>query len=489
MGTLDIDSVLNGTASEDDVADYTSEFYKKYISESDLVDNNDSDVLPDKLGLSGIKFTPEDLLNWIKRQTSDYDNVSVDDFTNSFKDGLALSALLHAMDPTSIDFKSLNSTNAKENVENALNIAKNKFGLAKLVSVDDVVNGNASKDDMVACTSQFFQKYLEDSDVFGNAASRDLGVEGSHVIHSDLERQKLLDDLQNRKDALLAEIAGLQDKIKDEISLRKKMAEEIQFLKQQASSDGQLRSVLEQKVKMLESLVDGGNNTIAELSQTQKQLAEELERQRRRGEEMSSGLNNLESERSNLLTDAETKANALRELEERRDQLLNEIADLHRRIKEEMERRQQQAKEIAFLKNSMEHMSQKQIVQSKARVGLDALKKNLEDHLEDLYQWRDLHDIDMKEPVEDFDLSSILSNLNSKNFEDQLSYLDGRLQEENRNLCRIIQLKDDKAYLDEVILKSGWLVMKGHKEWKKRWFTLAGNRFSFYEDETSEDVA
>merc|ERR1711862_294083 len=141
-------------------------------------------------------------------------------------------------------------------------------------------------------TSQFFQKYLEDSDVFGNAASRDLGVEGSHVIHSDLERQKLLDDLQNRKDALLAEIAGLQDKIKDEISLRKKMAEEIQFLKQQASSDGQLRSVLEQKVKMLESLVDGGNNTIAELSQTQKQLAEELERQRRRGEEMSSGLNN-----------------------------------------------------------------------------------------------------------------------------------------------------------------------------------------------------
>jgi len=96
------------------------------------------------------------------------------------------------------------------------------------------------------------------------------------------------------------------------------------------------------------------------------------------------------------------------------------------------------------LKTVIENMTKKQIAQSQARVGLDTLKKNLEDHLEDLYRWRDLHEIDMDEKVEEFDLSKVISDCSDKSFEQQLEYLDGRLQEENKNLARIIKLKDDK---------------------------------------------
>ena len=35
----------------------------------------------------------------------------------------------------------------------------------------------------------------------------------------------------------------------------------------------------------------------------------------------------------------------------------------------------------------------------------------------------------------------------------QLDYLDGKLQEENRNLRRIIKLKDSKMQLNDVVIK------------------------------------
>lgn len=56
-------------------------------------------------------------------------------------------------------------------------------------------------------------------------------------------------------------------------------------------------------------------------------------------------------------------------------------------------------------------------------------------------------------------------------------------------MARIIKLQDDKNYLNDVVHKDGWLVMKGHKEWKKRWFVLTGDRLNFYEDEESPDIA
>merc|ERR1712137_1439820 len=84
--TVNAADILNGTANENEVAAYTGQFYQKYLAESDLFGNPNvgkvgatpnpmAGAFPEKLGLSGSKFSPEDLLNWVKRTTDGYPNV------------------------------------------------------------------------------------------------------------------------------------------------------------------------------------------------------------------------------------------------------------------------------------------------------------------------------------------------------------------------------------------------------------------------------
>jgi len=76
--------------------------------------------------------------------------------------------------------------------------------------------------------------------------------------------------------------------------------------------------------------------------------------------------------------------------------------------------------------------------------------------------------------------------LKDKSFEQQLEFLDDQLQAENKSLLRIIRLKDSEFQLKELEVKSGWLFMKGRKDWKKRWFSLRGFILYYYENETGD---
>lgn len=473
---INTDDLLAGDADERDIMAYTSKFFQRYV---------------EQIGTQKPEFTETDLLNWAKKITEGYDNVNITDFKNSFQDGLAISALVHAFDPTAIDFASLNPKNAKENLLNALSIAEKKFGIPKIADPQALLNGTAKEQDVIGYTANFFRKYINESGKFNQLATAEASLDRSteQVITDDAERERLLKELEDRKKRLLQEIAALQQGIKDELLKNKLMQEEIEYLKQKSNADNELRSILEQKVNILQSLVEEGNSQVAALSEKQHKLSAELDQHKKRAEESAAERTDLESVKHQLLTDAEEKARRLRELEERKKRLLSELSALQQQVQNELDKRAQQLSEIAVLKKMIEGMGSKQVVYAKARLGLDALKRNLEEHLEDLYQWRDLHDVEMKDQVEDFDLSKVIADISSKSFESQLAYLDGRLQEENRNLTRIIKLKDSKAYLNDVVIKAGWLVMKGKREWVRRWFKLSGDRLSYYEDDTSPEVA
>jgi hypothetical protein len=62
------------------------------------------------------------LLQWCKVRTQGYKNVEVAGWVKSWKDGLALCALIHSYHPDRIDFDSLSPENAEENIKLGLKV-------------------------------------------------------------------------------------------------------------------------------------------------------------------------------------------------------------------------------------------------------------------------------------------------------------------------------------------------------------------------------
>uniref|UniRef100_A0A8C6YEN6 Calponin-homology (CH) domain-containing protein n=1 Tax=Naja naja TaxID=35670 RepID=A0A8C6YEN6_NAJNA len=78
------------------------------------------------------------LLLWCQMKTAGYPEVNIQNFTTSWRDGLAFSALIHKHRPDIIDFKKLTKSNAVYNLQHAFNTAEQQLGLAKLLDPEDV---------------------------------------------------------------------------------------------------------------------------------------------------------------------------------------------------------------------------------------------------------------------------------------------------------------------------------------------------------------
>lgn len=79
------------------------------------------------------------LLNWCKECTKDYDNAKIEDFSTSWKNGLAFNAILHHFSP-SFDYKSLSPSNDHHNLKHAFDLAEKKYKIAPLLDVTDLTD-------------------------------------------------------------------------------------------------------------------------------------------------------------------------------------------------------------------------------------------------------------------------------------------------------------------------------------------------------------
>ena len=72
------------------------------------------------------------LLEWCKTRVNSYPNVHVEDFTSdSFGDGIAFAALIHAYNPALIDVAQLDPLNPRENLERAFDIATERLNIPR----------------------------------------------------------------------------------------------------------------------------------------------------------------------------------------------------------------------------------------------------------------------------------------------------------------------------------------------------------------------
>jgi len=95
----------------------------------------------------------EALLRWARRSTARYPGVRVTDFTCSWRDGLAFSALLHRNRPDLVDWRTARASQPRERLDRVFFVAEREYGVTRLLDPE----GN---DRLSSCSSMPHQNAL-----------------------------------------------------------------------------------------------------------------------------------------------------------------------------------------------------------------------------------------------------------------------------------------------------------------------------------------
>lgn len=103
---------------------------------------------------------PNRLLTWCQKQTEGYRNVNVTNLTSSWRNGLALCAVIHHFRPDLLDFDSLNEDDAVRNNQLAFDIAEKEFGISPITTAKEMAsNEEPDKLGMVLYLSKFCELF------------------------------------------------------------------------------------------------------------------------------------------------------------------------------------------------------------------------------------------------------------------------------------------------------------------------------------------
>nr|XP_022902342.1 plectin-like isoform X1 [Onthophagus taurus]XP_022902343.1 plectin-like isoform X1 [Onthophagus taurus]XP_022902344.1 plectin-like isoform X1 [Onthophagus taurus]XP_022902345.1 plectin-like isoform X1 [Onthophagus taurus]XP_022902346.1 plectin-like isoform X1 [Onthophagus taurus] len=101
------------------------------------------------------------LLRWAKRTTNKYPGVRVTDFTSSWKDGLAFSAIIHRNRPDLVDWRQIRSQHARERMEHAFYVAEREYGVTKLLDPEDVDTQQPDEKSLITYISSLHEVFPE----------------------------------------------------------------------------------------------------------------------------------------------------------------------------------------------------------------------------------------------------------------------------------------------------------------------------------------
>uniref|UniRef100_A0A8C2Z8T4 F-actin monooxygenase n=1 Tax=Cyclopterus lumpus TaxID=8103 RepID=A0A8C2Z8T4_CYCLU len=103
---------------------------------------------------------PGRLLTWCQKQTQGYRGVDVTNLTSSWRNGLALCALIHRQRPELIDYDSLNEEDVAGNNQLAFDLAEREFGIQPVTRGKEMAaEAEPDKLLMVLYLSKFFEAF------------------------------------------------------------------------------------------------------------------------------------------------------------------------------------------------------------------------------------------------------------------------------------------------------------------------------------------
>ncbi|XP_062392300.1 smoothelin-like protein 2 [Sardina pilchardus] len=98
---------------------------------------------------SSIKLT---LLDWCRSKTIGYKHIDMQNFSNSWSDGMAFCALVHSFFPTEFEYESLSPNNPRKNLQLAFSLAEKLADCWRLIEVDDMLAMGSKPDPMCIFT-------------------------------------------------------------------------------------------------------------------------------------------------------------------------------------------------------------------------------------------------------------------------------------------------------------------------------------------------
>ncbi|KAI1707600.1 CPSF A subunit region domain-containing protein [Ditylenchus destructor] len=107
------------------------------------------------------KEKEKELLLWCQGKTAGYPNVKIDNFTSSWRNGLAFSALIHAHRPELINFDALNPEEALGNLNSAFDIAEKKLDIARLLDAEDIMVSHPDKKSIITYVSLYYDYFAK----------------------------------------------------------------------------------------------------------------------------------------------------------------------------------------------------------------------------------------------------------------------------------------------------------------------------------------
>lgn len=86
-----------------------------------------------------VKNVKQMLLDWCRAKTEPYEGVDIQNFSSSWKDGIAFCALVHRFFPDAFEYSILNPNKPKDNFQLAFSTAERLAGCPPLLDADDLV--------------------------------------------------------------------------------------------------------------------------------------------------------------------------------------------------------------------------------------------------------------------------------------------------------------------------------------------------------------
>uniref|UniRef100_A0A8U7NM17 Uncharacterized protein n=1 Tax=Corvus moneduloides TaxID=1196302 RepID=A0A8U7NM17_CORMO len=144
------------------------------------------------------KSAKDALLAWCQMKTAGYPNVNVQNFTTSWRDGLAFCALIHRHRPELLDVASLRGANALHNLQSAFAVAERELGVTRLLDPEDVAVEQPDERSVLTYVAALYHHF---------SRMKALAVEGKRV-GKVLEAAREAEGLAGRYEAQAAELLG-----------------------------------------------------------------------------------------------------------------------------------------------------------------------------------------------------------------------------------------------------------------------------------------